>query len=664
MYDSLDAAPSAENAKAPSAAAHPVQGAAALWRNTMTIIGGMIGMVALFFMISFLIIEVATPLRSPYLGMFTFLVFPGVLVFGVILCALGLVRSRRRFRKRYGRLSAYHLYPRLDLNNPRHRRYVVVSAACVALTIPVIGVLSYEGYHYTDSNDFCGKVCHTVMEPQFTAYQQSPHAKVSCAQCHIGTGASWYVKSKLSGTRQVIAVALNSFPRPIPPAIQELRPATETCRQCHWPSKFYGDQLVTIDHFAPDEANTHSRMRMLLKTGGSDPSTGPPSGIHWHMALGFTIEYIATDERLQEIPWVRMVDQATGREAIYRADGLKSTDPLPQGTRRTVDCMDCHNRPTHVFRSPDRAVDSALNVSPLLQSLPYAKRELVRVLAEPYPTKEKGLATITRSLAEFYQHKYPKVWEQQKKQVDGLILAGKEIYENNFFPEMNVSWRTYPNNIGHKIYPGCFRCHEGRHKDDTGRVLSHNCGSCHDFMTPVEGDDKPSLVRTGGFEHPYKLEGSHAALRCDQCHTGGMEPAPNCAGCHTTQVQFRAGTLAAFSELGIPGEPMAETVDCQDCHDLSKPRTIEAIDPRCMDCHGDEPDKFKGMLGSWKAEIDHALHAASGLTDPVAQARIEALRKAGPLHNIEAARRVLQSLGISGAVSTTPSDVKADPTSR
>ncbi len=619
-----------------------------VWRNTLTVGGVIVAGFALLFMLAFFVIEFASPQRSPYLGLFTFLVFPCILVFGLIAMGTGLLVARRRFRKTFGPSAAYQYYPRIDLTDARQRRILGFASGGVALAIPMVGILSYEGYHYTDSNQFCGAVCHTVMQPQYTAYQHSAHAHVGCAECHIGAGASWYVKSKLSGIRQVFAVALNSYPRPIPPAIQELRPATETCRECHWPAKFYGDQLVTVEHFASDEANTHSQHRMLLKTGGSDPSTGPPSGIHWHMALGFTIEYVAVDQFLQDIRWVKMTDHSTGRQAVYRSDGLTGADPLPVGTLRTVDCMDCHNRPTHVFRSPDRAVNSALNVNPTLLTLPFAKREVVAVLAKPYASKAEGLASIADVVARFYEREYPKIWESRKADVDRLILVTKDIYSTNFFPEMNVSWRTYPDNIGHKIFPGCFRCHEGKHVDESGRAISHECKTCHEFLRPVGETAESATVGIGGFVHPYELEGLHATMRCDKCHTGGVSPQPTCAGCHTTVAEFRSGTMAAFKTFGITAEPMAETIQCTDCHDLKKPTSIEAMNKRCIDCHADDEQKYGAMLASWTTEVNKELQSSRANAAPQAKRVLELLQAAGPLHNIAATRKILHAIGAPG----------------
>ncbi len=600
--------------------------------------------VALLFILSFLFFDLASAGRSPYLGLFTYLVFPGFLVLGIALIVAGLLVARWRTRRLSGHAGRDQYYPRIDLSLKSHRRALAGIGLAAVLALPVIGLMSYEGYHYTDSNEFCGLVCHSVMEPQFTAHRYSPHARVDCAECHIGEGASWYVKSKLSGVRQVVAVARNSYSRPIPPAIKELRPATETCEQCHWPAKFFGDQLITINHVASDEANTHKQVRLLVKTGGSDASTGPPSGIHWHMTLGKKIEFVATDEFLQEIPWARVTDRNTGMQAVYRSDGRPAADPTPDGTHRTVDCMDCHNRATHIFRTPSRAVDSVLAVEPALCSLPFAKRELVASIVKPYGSKEEGRAGIAAALRQFYQTRQPEAGAAHGRELDRLIEVGQRSYDRSFFPTMKVSWRTYPDNIGHLEFVGCFRCHDDKHMDYEGKPITRDCSACHEFLVPVDPQDTSSLLRIGEFQHSSTLEGIHKTIRCDRCHTGGMAPAATCAGCHIVQAQFLAGTLPALASFEIPADPMAGSVECQDCHDLSRPANVETINEACMGCHDDETERFEGMLQSWKREVERLLKQAQVQADESGRPAIKALLEAGPLHNVEAVRQVLADL--------------------
>ena len=248
-------------------------------------------------------------------------------------------------------------YLRLDFSDPSQRGAVAFFLAFVVVFVGLSVVGSYKAYTFTDSVSFCGQLCHSVMAPEFTAYQQSPHARVACVDCHVGAGATWYVKSKLSGARQVFKVAFNSFPRPIPTPVHNLRPAAETCETCHWPKKFYGAQLKVFNHFDSDEKNTPRQVRLLIKTGGGDPSTGEPEGIHWHMNIANQITYVATDEQRQVIPYVYAKD-LQGRVTEYFAkDSSLTKDQIAKGEKRRMDCVDCHNRPTHIYTPPDTSVD-------------------------------------------------------------------------------------------------------------------------------------------------------------------------------------------------------------------------------------------------------------------------------------------------------------------
>jgi NapC/NirT cytochrome c family, N-terminal region len=627
-----------------------------LWRNRVTLAGGALALASLLFILSLLFFDLVSAQPSPYLGLFTFLILPGFMAAGVGLIVVGMIAARSRFKREYGALDLVEYYPHVDLNDPAQRRVLLITGVCVAAAIPFIGLMSYQGYEYTDSNAFCGAVCHTVMQPQYVAHGRGAHARVDCATCHIGRGASWYVKSKISGVRQVFAVTLDTYRRPLPAAITELRPARETCEQCHWPEKFYGDQLVTIEHFASDEGNTPRQLRMIVKTGGGDPTTGPPSGIHWHMAVGHTIEFVAVDDALQDIRWMRSVDHATGAATVYRSDGLTATDPPPAGVRRRMDCMDCHNRATHVFRSPSLAADQALHVHAELRALPYAKRELVAATAvDSYPSREEAFDGVAEKLRSFYEKEYPEIVARQPEDLDRLVAAGREIVGRSYFPAMRVDWRTYPNNIGHLIFPGCFRCHDGQHLDERGTPLSHRCSTCHLFEVPAQIDGAEELVETAGFKHPIALAGKHAALRCDRCHTGGVAPDPTCAGCHADTAAFRAGSLEALSPFAIEAEPMDGTVECEDCHDPSAPMDDATLQAACINCHP-EPE-YERMVTAWKEKVGRLLAQAEGSATPAQQTVIDALRQAGPLHNIDATVKVLTALTRQEAGAPPPRSV-------
>ena len=261
---------------------------------------------------------------------------------------------------------------------------------------------------------------------------------------------------------------------------------------------------------------------------------------------------------------------------------------------------------------------------------------------------------MPESIEQFYRKQMPDVWESRQGDIERLGIVAAEIYRTNFFPEMNVNWRTYPDNIGHKIFPGCFRCHEGRHVDSAGIAISHECSVCHVFPAHGTVDPPSSYVQTAGFVHPTQLEGSHATIRCDRCHTGGVAPASSCEGCHSLQHEFRSGTLSAFSSLGIARDSMHEPVSCEACHDLTQPTDIQTIDAMCMDCHEDEEERFEGMLESWSREVERLINDAEPRTDDRGRQLLETLRKAGPLHNIEATRLLVRSVTGESEPSRTP----------
>lgn len=603
-------------------------------------------------LLTFMLFSIVSPVANPYVDIVGLLVLPSILVLGLLVIPLGvMLRSWWLRRTNPGQRIEFR-YPRFDLNDPNQRWAAKVIAVSTLFLLPLVGVSSYHGYHYTDSTEFCAKVCHQVMEPEAVAHRHSAHARVTCAECHIGEGASWFVKSKLSGTRQVFATLLETYHRPIPPAIQELRPARDTCEECHWPEKFFGAQLVQIARFASDEENTKREINMLVKTGGGDEATGRMEGIHAHMAVQYRIEYVALDEELQEIPWMKMTDE-DGRELIYRSDGKSASDPKPSGEERTLDCMDCHNRPAHKFRAPGNAVDLFLETGQIDTTLPYIKREAVAAITQSYPDAETAKARIGSRLTKFYQEEYPEVWEEREASVKQAIDAVQTAYARNFFPYMNVDWRTYPDNIGHMTSPGCFRCHGGDHVNQFGGRISADCKICHSFLIP-EDKDEEEVVRfiKGDFVHPWDLEGVHAKARCYECHALGSAPSTTCEGCHALEADFRQGTVAAFEAFETPAEPMAVFVGCEGCHDLSEPADLASIDMMCMDCHEGEYERYEGMLGRWDEEVRKLLEQAEAVAGEEERELLETLREAGPLHNMEATRTILKQMTTSSEVAT------------
>lgn len=408
---------------------------------------------------------------NPYAGIFLFLVLPAVFFAGLLLIPLGIRLTR-------GRRAAGKDLPPPDLQDPRFRRLLAFLAITTFVNIVIASQLSFSAVHYMDSVGFCGQTCHTVMQPEFAAYQNSPHSRVECVACHIGPGASWFVKSKLSGVWQVFAVTFNTFPRPVPTPIEDLRPARETCETCHWPQKFGSDRLRIIHHFAEDKENTHTRSVLLMRIGGGRQG-GP--GIHGvHLGEDVVIRY-RSDEKREKIPWVEYRRGDTVR--VYKtADAGQS----PAGQLREMDCMDCHNRPTHAFQMPDPAVNQAMAAGQIAASLPFAKQQAMAALKGNYTSHADAAEKIRAAFDWYYRKNFPDIYKQRREEVARSAEAVLGIYVRNVFPSMRVGWGTYPNHIGHNDFPGCFRCHDGEHTESGGRTIGQDCNSCHQLLAMEE----------------------------------------------------------------------------------------------------------------------------------------------------------------------------------
>ena len=447
-----------------------------LFRHPVSIAGAVLATLgALLFLLVFAV-DLFGFHQHPYIGIVSFLVFPTVFVVGLLLIPVGLAMDRRR--RAAGRGPSEVQWPRIDLNNPRHRALALGAVLLTVLNLVIVSAATYRGVEYMDSVQFCGLVCHQVMQPEFEAYQDGPHSRVKCVDCHIGSGAESYARAKVSGIRQLAALLSDSYRRPIPSPARTLQPARETCEQCHWPEKFHGDKVKTIREFADDEQNTETSTALQVHVGGGSEKLGIATGIHWHMNLENRIEYVAADEQRQVIPYVFMRDR-TGRTKEYFADGVDKA-AVSRGVRRVMDCMDCHNRPAHTFApSAERAVDEAIAVGEIAPTLPFIKREVVSALKSDHADRQAAAEAIGNRLRGFYGANYPDQLSARRADFDRAIAAAQRIYARNVFPSMSVGWGTYPNNLGHVAFPGCFRCHDESHKASDGSTIGQDCELCH-----------------------------------------------------------------------------------------------------------------------------------------------------------------------------------------
>ncbi len=488
-----------------------------LLRNPISLAGLALVIVSLANIFLFVLIDFIATRPSPYIGILAYMVAPGFLGLGLLLMLAGVLVERKK------KVVSTDFYPRIDLNDKAQRSAVISFMTFLIVFVTVSAAGSYKAYEFTDSVQFCGQLCHTVMNPEFTAYRLSPHARVACVDCHVGSGATWYVKSKLSGARQVYAAAFKTYPRPIPTPVHNLRPAQDTCEQCHWPKKFYGGQLKVFTHYASDEKNTVRQVRMIIKTGGGDPATGAPEGIHWHMNIANKIEYVAADEKRQTIPYIHVEDMQGRVTEYYAKDSTLSKDQIAKAPRHRMDCVDCHNRPTHIYVPPDLSVDQSLLARRLDISLPFIKQESVAVLTAAYATTDDAMHGIASGVQGFYESKYPDVAKTKQLEIRNAVAEVQEIFKRTTFPEMKLNWLTHPNNLGHFYYSGCFRCHDGQHVSADGKVVSRDCNQCHTLMSETEGTTSVAATTLPAFQHPVDL-GDLTQVNCADCHTGGTGP--------------------------------------------------------------------------------------------------------------------------------------------
>ena len=454
-------------------------------RSSISLLGTAIAVAALVLILSLFMIEQFGFEGGPYLGILTYLILPMIFVIGLILIPIGAMLWRRKVNKSPGG-EATPLMPVFDLNVPKTRHWLLIFLAATIVNIVVLSTATYKGVEIMESVEFCGLACHSVMEPEHTAHALSPHSRVACAECHIGPGADWFVKSKMDGAWQLVAVALDIYPRPIETPLHDLRPARETCEQCHWPTKFVGDKLSVRKKFKEDEANTELTTALLLRVGGAEGMSS--SGIHWHVDPNVNIRY-RSDETREEIYEVKF----TNSDGVV-TDYNDRRAPEEGGMWRSMDCVDCHNRPSHIYQPPGRAIDKAISTGLIDRSLPYVKRESLRIIDAEYESHEAARETITEQLQQYYAENYPVIAVENSESISAASTALGDIYSVNVFPQMKVWWNTYPDHIGHEESPGCFRCHNKRLRTADRVEISRDCETCHVLLS--EEEENPHILTT------------------------------------------------------------------------------------------------------------------------------------------------------------------------
>lgn len=440
-------------------------------RHPLAVVGlGLTTASALLFLVLFAL-DISAVITNPYVGLVSYAALPALFLAGLVAIAIGARRSRR---------GPQPGWPRIDLNQPLQRRVLGVLVVATLANLVILSLGTYGGVHYMETDAFCGQVCHTAMQPQFTAHLTGPHARIGCVACHIGPGAGSFIGAKVSGSRRLLSVATGLYPRPIRQARGQGAATRETCERCHWDALQHGDQPRVIREYASDEANSERATPLRLHVGGGGERLGDTFGSHWHADPANQVDYVALDEMASEIPYVR-VTTADGAVREYRAEGLLD-DTLIGGVRRRMDCIDCHNRSAHAFpATPERAVDEVLARGGMSRDLPFIRREALRLLTAEADDAAQAREEIATSMTRFYQREYPEVATRREDDIVSAIDAMRRLSDSVRFSEMGVGWGTYPNHLGHTDSPGCFRCHDDQHVADDGSTISQDCELCHAF---------------------------------------------------------------------------------------------------------------------------------------------------------------------------------------
>ncbi|MEI6575836.1 MAG: NapC/NirT family cytochrome c [Bacteroidota bacterium] len=489
--------------------------------NWITIVGFFLALTNLFFILLLFIITAIFNTGSSYLGLFIYILLPGFMVLGLLLIPIGMLFKMKRLKK--GDPELRNKLPYIDLNDRTHRNAFKIFIFSTLIFLLLTSIGSYEAFHYTESVQFCGELCHKVMMPEHVAYQNSPHARVACVECHVGPGTDWYVRSKLSGLYQVYSVLRHLYPTPIETPLRNLRPARETCEKCHWPQKFYARSLRIQKSYLTDSANSEWNIMMQIKVGPEYSAKGLSEGIHWHINPDTKVEYMSENDKRENIFWVKYTNLKTGKVELFKDEENVAADSIvKKASTRTMDCIDCHNRPSHNYKSPPNYINNAMLAGTISKDIPMIKFCAMDILKNPFNTYDSAMMMIDKGVNDYYKTNFPDYYAKNKPLITSAITGIKNAYNQNAFPSMKVTYDKYPNHIGHLESAGCFRCHNNRFKSESGKIISKDCNLCHTIV----GQGKTGALQLASvrdsleFQHPIPLKNNAWKTGlCSECHT-------------------------------------------------------------------------------------------------------------------------------------------------
>lgn len=477
----------------------------------------------------------------------------------------------------------------------------VMPYAVLGLLTIFVFVSSAYAWDYTNSTVFCGTSCHT-MPPEYSAYQVSPHARVNCVECHIGREfvGNQFLR-KAGDARHIIALLFTQYEYPI--MAHEMRPAPEICERCHSPQKFSDDSLREIQTFASDVDNTPTSIYLALKTGGGSTREGLGRGIHWHIES--QVMFYPTDKLEQTIPYVRVYNaDGTYEEYVDLNATLPATPTLEAGLQR-MDCITCHNRITHKVAMPEDAVDDLLAAGVIDRTIPEIRGKAVEVLRATYTSNAQANNGIA-GLENFYQVAYPAFYqtETDRAKLTTAIEELQALYQRSVYIEQKSDWNSHSNNVGHKNFPGCFRCHDGEHLNADQQAIRLECNLCHSIpVVAGQGDFVANLEISRGPE-PATHKNANWLVRhrdyfdrtCESCHTvgnpGGTDNSSFCSNsaCHGSSWDFAALDAPelraiAAAQLPVPTEAPLPPASERPTYNLHLQPLFARL---CGECHGPE----------------------------------------------------------------------------
>lgn len=422
--------------------------------------------------------------------------------------------------------------------------------AGMALTI-VVGILvvaavtaaGIMGWEYSNSNAFCTNMCHAVHPEEPKSHAVSLHARVNCVECHMGRLSTLQLMAIKPTHMNELWGMIVGYERPV--TTHSLRPARDSCEACHWPQARHSDTVRVVYRYGADGKSTEERTTLQLHTGAGEARGGAPNaaepqlaagmtvrkGIHWHIAQD--VRYVALDDEKQKIALIEVHAPDGKVIATYADPTLKvSRADLDKLPKRSMDCIDCHNASGHPFTNPSNLVDDALQEGLIDRSVPTVKARSEQIIEKAF-----GIAGPEEERSKKYQQiiadarpktANPKTKDaeaQFEKQMLRILLLSSFNGEHEGKP---LTWKNFPNNVGHKDFPGCFRCHDGKHQNEKGEAVRLQCTLCHAIPQVAREDGAKTVASTVSpdltapdfhsdpnfmHEHRTKLDDS-----CAACH--------------------------------------------------------------------------------------------------------------------------------------------------